>query len=153
MIAPCIILGHGNLQHMRVSKNKSFHACRLVQELTIKSFNRGNFTLLTDIKKGEIMGKGLSPLQRFILKETYKKQYIKNADILIKRYGFQPLTYGKIRFSRKQIGMEKYICASASVSNSLTRLRKRGLLIRGGCPNWGHCLTKEGIKIVKENKA
>ncbi len=95
------------------------------------------------------MGKGLSPLQWFILKETYKKKYINNADILVKRYGFQPLTYGKIKFSRKQIGMEKYICASTAVSNSLTRLRNRGLLSRNTWPVWGHSLTKAGIQTVK----
>jgi hypothetical protein len=99
------------------------------------------------------MGKGLSPLQWFILKEAYKKYNIQNADILIKRYGFQPVSYGKIKFSRKQIGMKRYLSASASVANSLTRLRKRGLMIRGSCPNWGHRLTKAGIQAVKKNKA
>ena len=95
------------------------------------------------------MGKGLSPLQWFILKEAYKKQYIKNAEILIKRYGFQQVSYGKIKFSRKQIGMKKYLCASASVSNSLTRLRNRGLMIRNYHPHWGHKLTKVGIQTIK----
>jgi hypothetical protein len=98
------------------------------------------------------MGKGLSPLQWFILKEAYKKQYILNSDILIKYYGFQQVAYGKIRFSRKQIGMEKYISTSASVSNSLTRLRKRGLMIRNRGPGWGHCLTKAGNLTVKKIK-
>ena len=99
------------------------------------------------------MGKGLSPLQWFILKDASKKGHIQNSDILIKYYGFQPVYSGrKIRFSRRQIGMEKYISTSASVSNSLTRLRKRGLLVRGSCPHWGHCLTKEGIKAIKNKE-
>jgi hypothetical protein len=99
------------------------------------------------------MGKGLSPLQRFILKETSKKGHIQNSDILINYYGFQPVYSGrKIRFSRKQIGMEKYISTSASVSNSLTRLRKRGLMVRSSYL-WGHKLTKAGIQAVKKNKA
>jgi len=98
------------------------------------------------------MGKGLSPLQWCILKEASKKGHIQNSDILIKYYGFQQVSYGrKTRFSRKQIGMKIYISTSASLSNSLTRLRNRGLLIRGSCPNWGHRLTKAGIQTVRKN--
>ena len=99
------------------------------------------------------MGKGLSPLQWCILKEASKKGHIQNADILIKYYGFQQVSYGrKIRFSRKLIGMKKYISTSASVSNSLTRLKKKGLMIRNIRPPRGHSLTKAGLQAVKKNK-
>jgi len=98
------------------------------------------------------MGRGLSPLQRFILKEAHKKHNIKNSDILIKQYGFQQVSYGKIRFNRNQIGMRKYLSATTAVARSLTRLRNRGLMIRNTRPPWGHSLTKAGIQAVKKNK-
>jgi len=98
------------------------------------------------------MGKGLSDLQKFILQETYKKHQISNPEILIKRYGFKQMYSGGIKFNRNQIGMKRYLSVSAAVANSLTRLKKRGLMIRGGCPNWGHRLTKSGIQVVKKNR-
>lgn len=98
------------------------------------------------------MGKGLSVLKRFILQEAYKKGIISNADILIKQYGFNQVSYGKIKFNRQKIGMKKYLSASTAVSNSLTRIRNRGLMNRKSCPPWGYVLTKEGIQAVKKNK-
>jgi len=98
------------------------------------------------------MGKGLSPLQWCILKEASKKGHIQNSDILIKQYGFQQVSYGKIRFNRKQIGMRKYLSATAAVARSLSRLRNRGLMIRNSWSPWGHRLTKAGIQAVKKNK-
>lgn len=96
------------------------------------------------------MDKGLSALQWLILNEAYKKSIVSNADILIKRYGFNQVSYGSIRFNRHQIGMKRYLSASAAVARSLTRLRVRGLMIRD---SWsGHCLTKAGIKAVKMNQ-
>ncbi len=95
------------------------------------------------------MGKGLSPLQRFILKQAYKNQSILNSDVLIKRYGFKQISFGSIKFNRHQIGMRKYLSASASVARSLTRLRARGLMTRD--PFLKHRLTKEGIKAVKNH--
>ncbi len=95
------------------------------------------------------MGKGLSPLQHYILKEAYKKSIVSNAYILIKRYGFKQVAYGKIRFNRQQIGMKKYLSATVAVSKSFTRLRARGLMIRNPRYHWlGNCLTKAGIKAV-----
>jgi hypothetical protein len=96
------------------------------------------------------MGKGLSDLQRFILKEAYKKHNISNADILIKRYGFKQVSYGSIKFNRHQIGMKRYLSASAAVARSLTRLRNRGLITRIYGPLvWGHRLTKTGSQVIK----
>ena len=93
------------------------------------------------------MGKGLSPLQRFILNEAYKKSIVSNSDILIKRYGFNQVLYGSIKFNRQQIGMRRYLSASAAVARSLTRLRARGLMIRD---SWiGHRITEAGIKAIK----
>ncbi|MBT6340860.1 MAG: hypothetical protein HOJ48_16345 [Desulfobacula sp.] len=94
------------------------------------------------------MNKKLSDLQRFILKEAHKKGTTSNADILIKHYGFKQVSYGSIKFDRHQIGMKRYLSATASVARSLTRLRDRGLMIRN---SWfGHCLTETGIQAVKK---
>ncbi|MEN8251512.1 MAG: hypothetical protein ABFS32_21485 [Bacteroidota bacterium] len=102
-------------------------------------------------KKGDEMGKGLSDLQRFILRETYKKHQISNSEILIKRYGFKQVYSGGIKFNRNQIGMKRYLSASAAVATSLTRLRNRGVMIRNPGPGWGHCLTQEGVQTVKDS--
>ncbi|MCP4670800.1 MAG: hypothetical protein GY857_05790 [Desulfobacula sp.] len=102
--------------------------------------------------KGGKMNKGLSVLQRFILNEAYKKGIVSNADILIKCYGFKQVTYGSIKFNRQQIGMKRYLSASAAVARSLTRLRNRGLVMRNpGCEWLGHRLTESGIKVVGYN--
>ena len=98
------------------------------------------------------MGKGLSDLQQYILKEAYKKSIVSNAYILIKRYGFKQVAYGKIRFNRHQIGMKRYLCASVAVARSLTRLRNRMLMKRNPGHEWlGHRLTEKGIQAVKNN--
>jgi len=93
------------------------------------------------------MCKGLSSLQRFVLQETYKGHHITTADILNKRYGFKQVSSGKIKFNRQQIGMKRYLSASAAVARSLTRLRDRELMAR----NWeGHHLTEAGIQAVEK---
>jgi len=98
------------------------------------------------------MGKGLSKLQWFILKEAYKKGIVSNADVLIKHYGFKQALYGSIKFNRHQIGMKRYLSATVTVSRSFTRLRDRGLMIRNPGQEWlGNRLTKAGIKAVESN--
>ena len=85
----------------------------------------------------------LSKLQKFILMRTYSYGKILNADVLIHWYGFQPVSHGGIKFSRKQIGMKRYLSAATSPAKALTRLRGRGLMRRGYL-NRGHMLTPAG---------
>ncbi|WP_300461271.1 hypothetical protein [Desulfobacula sp.] len=100
------------------------------------------------------MGKGLSELQWFILLEAYKNRdgypAVTNADILIKWYGFEPAySYRAIKFNRHQIGMKRYLSASAAVARSLTRLRDRGFMTRGYLV-YDHCLTEKGAQVVEK---
>jgi len=96
------------------------------------------------------MGKGLSILQRFILKEAYKNRKVLNADILIKYYGFTQVASGSIKFNRHQIGMKKYLSESVAVARSLTRLRDRGLITPNYWGGWGHRLTEKGTQVIEE---
>ena len=73
----------------------------------------------------------LSQLQKFILQLAKKKGSVSNPDILIQWYGFKRSPYGKLNFKRKEIGIKRYNSATASVARSLTRLRKKELLVRG----------------------
>lgn len=90
----------------------------------------------------------LSQLQRFILLETYRRQYISNPDILIKWFGFKQTRHSAFKFSPGVVGVKKYKSASVSVTRSLTRLRNRGLIRRFSSPTWGHGLTDHGREIV-----
>lgn len=96
--------------------------------------------------------RGLSGLQKHIISEAYKNlgsyPEIATADILIKNYGFKQVSYGKIRFSREQIGMKRYLSGTAAVARSLTRLRNRGLMIRNPGFDYGHCLTSKGQNLA-----
>ena len=91
----------------------------------------------------------LSKLQKHILLMAYRRGRVSNADILIELYGFKPVSYGNLRFDREQIGMKRYLGASASVATSLTRLRHRCLLRRGPL-NRGHLLTPQGVEAAKQ---
>jgi hypothetical protein len=92
--------------------------------------------------------KNLSQLQRTILSMAEKKGQVNNSDILTAVYGFQPVLYGKIKFSRKLIGTKRYLTATSAVSRSLTRLRERGLLWYSGyCQN---SLTAKGRQVTKQ---
>ena len=90
----------------------------------------------------------LSQLQKKILNLAKTQGHVNNADILTAVYGFQPVLYGKIKFSRKLIGMQPYLSATSAVSRSLTRLRSRGLLRYSGfCQN---VLTAKGRQVAKQ---
>ena len=91
----------------------------------------------------------LSKLQKFILWKAYRHGVIHNADVLIHWYGFQPVSCKKLKFSRNQIGMKRYLSATASTAKALTRLRGRGLLRRVWC-NYGHTLTPTGKAVVQQ---
>ena len=92
--------------------------------------------------------KKLSKLQKFILQEAYFRGAVRNHDILIHWYGFQTSPRGRLNFNREQIGLKKYLTATTSTAQSLTRLRNRGLMRRG---DWrtGHLLTHAGRDAVR----
>ena len=90
----------------------------------------------------------LSSLQKCILVEASRHGEIQNADVLMRRYGFEPAySYRGIKFSRDQIGMKRYLSATASTAKALTRLRDRRLLLRVG---YGHTLTSDGRAVVEQ---
>ena len=103
------------------------------------------------------MEKGLSKLQKGVLKLTYGKHIkglpLTNRDVLIEIYGFIPLVDHKsvslsaLIFDRQAIGIKRYNSASVSTARVFGRLRDRGLI------NWRHhygiTLAPKGIEVVK----
>jgi hypothetical protein len=116
------------------------------------------------------MGRGLSELQQDIILMAYKNKeaglvsyqtsderytfsvvsaHVKREQILRERFGWEPADrFWMRRFSRKDIGEERYNRVMASLSRSLHRLEQRGLVelthsMRAGA--WsGAELTEEG---------
>ena len=105
------------------------------------------------------MGKGLSDIQRSILKMAYRDRgegsgFVKNGGVLIEVYGFPfhspsvNTTSGSPQiFRRQEIGISRYRSGSVSVVKAFNRLVKRGLAIRKY--NHGIILTEEGTKVAK----
>ena len=114
-------------------------------------------------KKRAISGdtsKGLSALQRWILRQAFKNRdtihpygAITNRDILRDYYGFrqEPGTEnarnGALVFSVKRIGFRRYRSASVAASRSLNRLEERELGSRK-C-NFGLVLNQRGARIAR----
>ena len=99
------------------------------------------------------MGKGLSKLQRDILRLAYNQKGICYArDVLMEIYKFpakstiQGAKPGALIFERKEIGLRKYQAASVSVVKSFNRLTTRALVHRecGGVR-----ISPHGIKLVE----
>jgi hypothetical protein len=101
------------------------------------------------------MGKGLSELQKSILKMAYRDRgNVENKDVLIEFYKFPKHAPGPSHvsgtpqiFSRHEIGISRYRSASVSVVKAFNRLVKRGLAVRNY--NHGIILTEEGAKVAK----
>jgi hypothetical protein len=107
------------------------------------------------------MAKGLSELQKSILKTAYKNRggfykfgHIVICEVLIKFYKFPAHAPGPSHvsgtpqiFSRHEIGISRYRSASVSVVKAFNRLVKRGLAVREY--NHGIVLTAEGTKVAK----
>jgi hypothetical protein len=107
------------------------------------------------------MGKGLSELQKSILKLALRNRNrrngagdVKNREVLIKIYKFPfhspsvNTTSGTPQiFRRAEIGISRYRSASVSVVKAFNRLIKRGLAIRKY--NHGIILTEEGKEKAK----
>ena len=107
------------------------------------------------------MVKGLSKLQKIILKMAYLNQdrgyecgHVKNSDVLIGVYRFPAhspstdSTSGSPKlFNRQEIGISHYRSASVSVVKAFNRLIKRGLATRKY--HHGIILTAEGAELAK----
>ena len=125
---------------------------------------KGTTTKVKALEDAISMVKGLSKLQKEILKIAYRNrgrmsEYgdVKNSEVLIEFYNFPAHppgpyhTSGKPQiFNRVEIGIKKYKAASVSVVKSFYRLVERGLAQRK--QNHGIILTKEGMKIAKALK-
>jgi hypothetical protein len=102
------------------------------------------------------MGKGISELQKSILKMAYRNQRnVKNKDVLIEFYKFPPHAPGPSHvsgtpqiFYRCEIGMNRYNAASVAVVKAFNRLVQRGLAVRKY--NHGIILTEEGVKVTRK---
>ena len=101
------------------------------------------------------MGKGLSELQKSILRMAYRDRgNVENKDVLIEFYKFPEHAPGPSHvsgtpqiFNRREIGISRYRSASVSVVKAFNRLVKRGFAIREY--NHGIVLTAEGAKKAK----
>jgi hypothetical protein len=106
------------------------------------------------------MGKGLSKLQKTILKIAYRNRDagiggVTNQEILIKVYNFPAHAPGPCHisgspqiFDRQKIGLNRYNSASVSVVKAFNRLAERGLAYRKH--NYGIILTERGQKVAKK---
>jgi hypothetical protein len=105
------------------------------------------------------MGKGLSELQKSILKMAFRDRgegsgFVKNGGVLIEVYGFPfhspsvNTTSGSPQiFRRQEIGISRYRSGSVSVVKAFNRLVNRGLAVRK--QNHGIILSAEGMKKAK----
>lgn len=107
------------------------------------------------------MGKGLSELQKTILKMAYRNRggfykfgYVRNYEILMGFYNYpaHPSKPSHVAgtpkiFNRQEIGINRCKAASVSVVKAFSRLVERGLATRKY--NFGIILTLEGVKIAK----
>jgi hypothetical protein len=107
------------------------------------------------------MTKGLSKLQRSILKlayenrdEIYRYGCLKNREVLIRLYGFKPACgtehkrNGTQVFNRRTIGLRRYMAASVATVKAFNRIADRKLAIRKH--NFGLIITPKGAKIVNK---
>jgi hypothetical protein len=92
------------------------------------------------------MGRGLSPLQTWVLRRAVQQSRVYYAEVLVGFFGFKPdrpLTYhddhdnalgrtldmpGNQRFRPAAIGRDKYRCAVSALSRTCARLEARGLV-------------------------
>jgi hypothetical protein len=106
------------------------------------------------------MGKGLSELQKNILKIAYKNRdgfykfgHVRNCEVLIRFYNFpfhSPAAGSSGTpqiFNRQEIGLNRYRAACVSTVKSFDRICKRGFAERK--QNHGIILTRRGAKVAK----
>jgi hypothetical protein len=118
------------------------------------------------------MGRGLSDLQRWILREGTRRERVYYADILAGFFKFRPLDgiqhedgkfttrsgqvvgLGSPKFCPDEIGRSAYRTALAVISRSCARLADRGLVtcLQGRYSRWAAVtLTDEGVAWVRNN--
>ena len=79
------------------------------------------------------MGRGLSPLQRRILKLAERTGTLHIHQVLSALYGFPMARHGRpgaLHFRPGAIGRRRYHSASVAVGRAFTRLANRGLVAR-----------------------
>jgi hypothetical protein len=81
------------------------------------------------------MGRGLSPLQRWIMREVETAGKLYYVDIYTRYFGWQPTSRAWSKdgqhFSPTSIGLREYRRVVATVSRSCKRLEQRGLVYLG----------------------
>ena len=81
------------------------------------------------------MGRGLSDLQRWILREACRRGQLEYADIRRDYYGWESKQKDKQlrdRYSPSEIGAAEYNRVMATISRSCRRLEARGLITLEG---------------------
>jgi len=81
------------------------------------------------------MGRGLSDLQRWILRQTCKRGQLEYADIRRDYFGWKSKQQDKQlreRYSPQDIGEDEYNRVMATISRSCRRLEARGLITLEG---------------------
>ena len=112
------------------------------------------------------MGRDLSPVQKWILKEGWVRGGIRRWEILVGFFGWEPLPpvpyiRKSRRFSPASIGDRKYRTDFASLGRSLRRLQDRRLMVcHWGAasepdewPSWFWEPTDKGIAYLKRYHA
>jgi hypothetical protein len=112
------------------------------------------------------VGRGLSDLQRWILRRAGSVRNVPHADIMAGFFKMQPkraLQYDKdgiLRwpggkyFDPQQIGAARYRAIQATISRACTRLEVRGLVVRlvGYYSHWsGVAITDKGREWISAN--
>jgi hypothetical protein len=106
------------------------------------------------------MGRGLSDLQQWILREARQRGRLYHADIYEGYYGWKPRRGaslpGEQRFSKWEIGEAEYNKTMATVSRSCTRLEARGLVtcLVAARSRWSAvepCESQEGTPTPEES--
>jgi hypothetical protein len=114
------------------------------------------------------MGRGLSELQRYILREAGKRERVYHVEVMTGFFHFPTVKKlqrnedGTLRadsgnarnFSPEAIGVGKYRTAKVSLTRACQRLERRGLVqcVRGALGQWAAVkLTEEGRKYVSDN--
>jgi hypothetical protein len=111
------------------------------------------------------VGRGLSELQKEILKIAYRNQVekgekassgladVSNREVLVKVYGFVPEENKGLNkdkpfiFNRRVIGAKRYQSASTAVAKAFKRLSNRGLAHRKY--SYGIILTETGNEVAR----
>jgi hypothetical protein len=98
-------------------------------------------------------------LQKRILTLAYDRinEPLYYSEILEEVYAFPPAVGGErnpgsIRFDRQAIGPARYNAAQAALSRAMSRLDKRGLILRlcGGHSRWSGCsITPRGQRLIR----